>query len=252
LGGEVVLVAAIGKDEFGVHAIDELIREGVGLSVTHKEMPTGVAQIMVDKDGENMIAVASGANQVLGPDDIQSALVPHLNENAVVLASLEVPYESVMAAARLARSHNCRFILNPAPAQPLSPELLENCDILTPNEHEVSALGFENIADVFQFGVAAVVVTRGAQGADLLRPGEVLFHHPAFPVNAMDTTGAGDAFNATFAWAIAHGEQIPAALHLAVAGGALATRILGARSGMASRSELHNFVTGVKVASDNS
>ncbi|HUH99093.1 MAG TPA: ribokinase [Anaerolineales bacterium] len=244
LGGDVVLVAAVGRDEFGAQAVTELVREGVRLSVVRKELPTGVAQIMVGADGENMIAVASGANQSLEPEDIQSALVPYLTEGAVVLASLEVPHQAVLAAARLARDRKCTFILNPAPAQPLSPELLRCCNILTPNEHEMAGLGFDQIADVFQYGLEAVVVTRGAQGADLLGPRGFSLHYDAFPIQVIDTTGAGDAFNATLAWAISNGQQTTDALRLAMGGGALATRALGARAGMASQAELLGFIEG--------
>jgi ribokinase len=242
LGGEVVLVGAVGKDDFGVQAADELTLEGVKLSLIQNELPTGVAQIMVDKNGENIIAVASGANNALEPEDIKSFLLPDLIENAVVLANLEVPYETILTAARLARNRNCKVILNPAPAQPLSPDLLCNCNILTPNEHEVRALGFEDITDVFQYGVEAVIVTRGVQGADLFRPGYPIYHQDAFQIKAIDTTGAGDTFNAALAWAISNDEQIVEALRLAVAAGALATRSLGARAGMPTRSELIDFV----------
>ena len=249
LGGEADLVAAVGNDEFGIQAVEELIREGVRPSVVLKKRPTGVAQIMVDEKGENCIAVASGANQALEVGDLQASLGLLLSDPAVVLANLEVPLEAVLAAARLARERKCKFVLNPAPAQPLSLDLLRQCDILIPNEHEASALGFEDITDVFQYGLEAVVVTRGAQGADLLRPGSPIYHQAAFPVKSVDTTGAGDAFNATFAWALSNGEPITDALRLATAGGALATRSLGARSGMASQSELLDFARGLPVTS---
>jgi ribokinase len=240
LGGEVVLLAAVGNDQFGRQAINDLLLEGVTLSTVEKTSPTGVALIMVDNYGENMIAVASGANHVLDPDDIKSLLVPQLTANTVVLANLEVPYETVLAAACLAHDRRCKFILNPAPAQALPPDLLRNVDILIPNEHEVTALGFNEISEVFRYGVEAVIVTRGEQGADLLSPDGSVYHQDAFPINAKDTTGAGDAFNATFAWAVSNGKQIIDALRLAATAGALATRNLGARSGMATLSELRN------------
>ena len=241
LGGDVVLVAAIGKDEIGRQAIAELILEGVRLSTVQKGSPTGVALIMVDDNGENMIAVASGANHALGSKDIELQLVPLLTESTIVLSNLEVPYETVLAAARLAHDHNCKFILNPAPALPLTADLLQHVNFLIPNEHEVNALGFNEIRDCFHYGVEAVIVTRGAQGADLIQADGSIHHQDAFPINVKDTTGAGDAFVATFTWAVSNGKQITESLRLAVAAGALATRRLGARSGLASQSELLSY-----------
>lgn len=243
LEGNVELIAAIGKDELGNRAAEELLRDGVKpSSLIRKDLPTGVAQIMVDARGENMIAVASGANSVLSPEDIHSSLKSNLSRGDIVLANLEVSDDTVLAAAQEARKQGCRFILNPAPAHPLSPDLLSNCSILIPNEHEVAALGLENITDVFQYGVEAVVVTLGAQGTDLLQPGCAPYHLNSMPVEVKDTTGAGDAFNATFAWAISCEKSMIESLHLATAAGALATRKLGARAGMATRIELLDFL----------
>lgn len=250
LGAATRLIAAIGDDEFGREALGVLEREGVDTSgVAIQAHPTGVAQIMVDVAGENLIAVASGANGELSADHVADTLRAALRPGAVVLANLEVPDEAVLAAALAARRHGCPFVLNPAPARPLPAELLRLCDVLTPNETEAQLLGLDDADALPPSGPSAVAVTRGAAGVDLLRPRRPLHHEDAFPVDVVDTTGAGDAFSATLAWAISMGHPLEKAVRLAAAAGALATRAVGARAGLASRSDVEALAASRTAAS---
>jgi len=241
LGADVTLIGAVGDDAFGREAVENLKAERVDISqVVLKRKPTGVAQIMVDDEGENVVAVAPGANSDLAATEVEAEMGKIPARNAVVVASLEVPDAAVIAAARTARRLGWRFVLNPAPAYALSTGLLASCDILTPNEHEVGLLGMP-VENILQNGVQAIIITRGADGADLVRSGHPVLHQSAFEVDVVDTTGAGDAFSATLAWALAEGRPLEDALRLAAAGGALATRSLGARTGFASRSEVERL-----------
>ena len=241
LGADVTLIGAVGDDAFGRETVENLKAEGVDISrVVLKRKPTGVAQIMVDDEGENVVAVAPGANSDVAATEVEAAMGEIPARNAVVVASLEVPDAAVIAAARTARRLGWRFVLNPAPAYALSTGLLASCDILTPNEHEVGLLGMP-VENILQNGVQAIIITRGADGADLVRSGRPVLHQNAFEVDVVDTTGAGDAFSATLAWALAEGRPLEDALRLAAAGGALATRSLGARTGFASRSEVERL-----------
>lgn len=239
LGATTYMVGAVGEDDFGRQARFTLLAEGVDVSwVKVSSEHTGVAQVIVDQKGENLIAIASGANSTLDAGYVRQALGALLGRKGVVLCNLEIPLEAVIAAARAAREKGCLFVLNPAPAMPLPAELLRLCDVLTPNEHEVQALGRGSVAELLEEGVGAVVVTRGGQGADLLVRGGEVHHQRAFRIEVVDTTGAGDAFTATLGWALAGGRSLEEAVRLAAAGGALATRRLGARTAMASRAEL--------------
>lgn len=239
LGAITYMVGAVGSDSFAEQARESLRQEGVDISWLYtKDGPTGVAEIMVDSRGENLIAVASGANALLTAADVRAALATVLSSGAAVLSNLEIPDEAVMAAAEAAKERGCLFVLNPAPARPLSHRLLQLCDVITPNEHEAYALGLPSPEQLLEAGVGAVVITRGAEGADLLLKGRPVFHQEAFHVQVVDTTGAGDAFTGTLAWALAEGRPIEEALALASAAGALATTKVGARAGMASRDEV--------------
>jgi ribokinase len=244
LGAETWFVGLVGDDPFGKSARADL--EASGVNVTHLGTggsPTGVAAIIVDEGGENLIAVASGANGELEPGVVERALGGLLSENTVVLGGLEVPDEAVAAAARAARRAGACFVLNPAPAHPLPEELIRACDVLTPNEHEAAVLVSGSPEMLLDQGAAAVVVTQGARGADLLRPGASAHHQPPFPIDAVDTTGAGDAFSAALAWGLSEGRSLEDAIALGAAAGALATRAVGARAALPTRQEVEGLLS---------
>lgn len=243
LGARTWLVGMTGKDEHGDLIRADLAARGVDLSgVGYGRSPTGVAQIVVDRNGENQIAVAPGANDELTPDAARSHVERLAQAGSVVLAVLEVPAQGVLAAAEAARGRGCRFLLNPAPAAVLPVELLGLCDVVTPNERELKIVGEPR--ELFRSGVGAVVVTRGTGGADLLRSDGSVHHQDAFPVDVVDTTGAGDAFNGALAWGLADGRSIEEAVGLGAAAGALATRALGAREALPSREEVERLSSG--------
>jgi ribokinase len=243
LGAETALVAMVGNEDFGSEALEDLRSFGVDVSrAGTSERPTGVAQIMVDQAGENLIAVASGANTDLTGDRVDRALADLAPRGTVILAGLEVPDEAVRAAALHASEYGCPFILNPAPARELTADVIGWTDVMTPNEIEAVAQG--SVDRLLQQGARAVVVSRGAQGADLFRIGKPSKTQPAFRVDVVDTTGAGDALNAGLAWALSEGRPIEEALRLAVAAGALATRAVGARASLATRDEVERLAGG--------
>ncbi|MBA2254984.1 MAG: ribokinase [Chloroflexi bacterium] len=241
LGAHVVFVGAVGDDEEGRRCRHELVAEGIEVSpLATVAAPTGVAAILVDEAGENLIAVASGANDLLDATAVDVAFAALPDGPAVVLASLEVPLAAVERAAQVAQQRGWRLVLNPAPARPLPPTLLEACEVIVPNAGEAEALG--GLEALMAAGAGAVVVTLGAGGASLHRPGMETVRRPAPAVEVIDTTGAGDAFNGTLAWALASGWPIEAGLEAAVAAGGLSTRGSGARARLATRGELEELL----------
>ncbi|MEU7874690.1 ribokinase [Dactylosporangium sp. NPDC049140] len=221
LGGACTLIARVGPD------FDPASLSSVDLSCLARDSaPTGLAVVLVDEAGENAITVVPGANARLSPADI-----PALPGSGVLLASLEVPLDAVLAAAR----SGWRFVLNPAPAVPLPPELLSRVDVLVPNEHELAVLGAP--ADLLAAGAGAVVVTLGAAGCRIHRASGTV-DVPGHRVATVDTTGAGDAFCATLAWALDTGRDLDEAARLACAAGALATTAVGARAALPTAAEV--------------
>jgi ribokinase len=242
LGARTWLVGLTGDDESGRRAREDLRGAGVDLSeLGTGSSHTGVALIVVDDRGENLIAVASGANAEITGDMVARSLRRIGVRHAVVLANLEVSDDAVLAAASEVRARGWRFVLNPAPARALPAALLAVCDVISPNEREVKALGWPSVDALLEQGVGAVVVTGGVAGADLHRAGVPAHHQEAFPVATVDTTGAGDAFSAALTWAMAEGRSLEEAVCLAAGAGALATRQVGARASLPDRAELESF-----------
>lgn len=238
LGAATWIVGAVGDDDFGEMTRADLAAYGVALDCLGTgTQPTGVALITVDANGENAIAVASGANAELSAAEVTKALGTIEMDNAIVLANLEISDDAVRAAAAGASQRGWSFVLNPAPARPLPADVVAHCAVLTPNEHELDALGGSAEA-LLDAGAGAVVVTRGAAGADLHRAGQTVHHQDAFPTQVVDTTGAGDTFSATLAWALAAGRSLEDAVRLAAAAGALACRSVGARACLPTADEV--------------
>ena len=241
LGADVRMVACVGTDEAGDRALAGLRAAGVDdRSVRRRGDRTGMAAVLVTGDGENAIVVSPAANALLTPGDVDEALAGA--RAGVVLISLEVPLAVATAAAATAAARGLTVVVNPAPAQVLGLELLAACDVLIPNEHEVGELGQPDIGALLAAGAGAVVVTRGAAGAEVHRSGVPVRRVPAFPVDAVDTTGAGDAFCGAVAWALSTGRDLDWAVTAAGAAGALATRRTGARAGLPSLAELEDLV----------
>ena len=218
-GARVAFVGCLGDDDAGRRMLGVLADDGIDAgAVLTSEAPTGRALIVVDEGGENSIVVVPGANhQLLLPESLPSA--------DVVLCQLEVPIEQVRHALEWARRSGTTTVLNPAPAAELGDDLIGLCDVIVPNEHEVELLG--GAAALLQSGCRAVVVTRGSAGVDVHTAAGVE-HCPAFEVDVIDTTGAGDAFCGSLAARLAADDDLLEAVRWAAAAGALATTALGA------------------------
>lgn len=250
------MAGRVGYDLFADHLRASLSAAGVDVASVSgsKAQPTGVALIWVDDAGENSIVVASGANLELHASDIES-LRGALAGARFALFQLETPLETVRAAMALAHDEGAQAILDPAPAQPLSRELLELADILTPNETEALALlglprARVRLGDapalarsLRAFGARAVVLKLGDQGC-LFDDGNRQMHYPAFPVEVRDTTAAGDVFNAALAVALAEGQTIQQALQFACAAAAVSVTRPGAQASIPTRAEVEYFLSG--------
>jgi ribokinase len=248
LGADVRFVGCVGRDEHGDRIAEQFVREGIPAEGLNRVegAPTGVAVIVVDADGRNQIAVAPGANLKLVPEVLQRHAA-WLGWAEVLLCQLETPLETVERALAGARRRGVLTVLNPAPARPLSDSLLSLVDCLTPNESEAGLLsgidveGRDSAAEagrrLIGRGVERVVVTLGARGAVLCAEGRTL-QIPAFPVKAVDTTGAGDAFNGALAVGLAEGRAWDEAMRFAGAAAALACTKPGAQSSLPARSEV--------------
>ena len=255
LGAEVAMVCRLGNDVFGDFALETLQKEGVDTRFSRRDATkaTGAALIVVDAEGENSIVVAPGANESLGPDDVNHA-ADAITGADVVLTQLEIPVESVHAVLQLARASGVRTVLNPAPARPLSDSLLEQVDVLTPNRGEAALLTGRKIDDrqglvaaagvLMDRGVGAVVFTLGGEGALLVAPQETVTV-PAHKVDVVDTTGAGDAFNGALAVSLARGESLEEAVRFAVAAAALSVTKVGTAPAMPRRIDVDRFLDSV-------
>lgn len=239
----VAMVGCVGDDVDGARLTAALTREGVDVTGVRVRAGarTGVAQIAVEPSGTNTIIVAQGANGMLRPGDVLRALA-RLPAADVVLVQLEIPLDAVAAAAASA----ARIVLNPAPARPLPTELLRRVDVLVPNLPELAALtgggAPETLEEVARRGRdladgGAVVVTLGERGA-LVLDAEGDTHVPAPAVDAIDTTGAGDAFCGSLAAQLARGRALVDAVRDAVRVGALSATRPGALEAFPSRDEI--------------
>lgn len=243
-GADVLLIGAVGDDDTGRSALDELRADGVrvdGVAVLRGE-PTGVALIVVDAAGENQIAVGAGANAGVERDQVRAALVDALPDTDCVLVSTEIPLPAVVVAVETAVAVGVPCVLNPAPVLPglaglLVPRPGLRGPLLTPNVSELAALTGPGPTGVRAIGLATrteapVVVTLGGEGALVVEPGGAVEHLPARPTTVCDTTGAGDTFNGVLAAQLAAGATLLDAARAANVGAALSVGQVGARVGM--------------------
>jgi ribokinase len=253
LGAGVTFIAKIGTDSFGDMAFGLYRDEGVDTACVHRtaDAPTGVGFITVEAaTGHNCIVLDPGANEHLSANDVQN-FPDAFASVAVVLTQLEIPVPAAEAGLALGRSRDAITILNPAPVRPLPPSVLQLVDVLTPNETEAKvlagmspeqAIGPEEVArKLIREGVKQVVMTLGEKGA-LIVSASSATHVPATTVSAVDTTGAGDAFNAGLAVALASGADLEAAVRFAAITGGLAVTKEGVIPSLPKITEVVEFI----------
>ncbi|GGE28158.1 ribokinase [Pullulanibacillus camelliae] len=238
LGADVTMIGCVGDDIFGDQLIDNLRQKNVNTEHIQviKGKSSGTAQITV-KHESNSIIVVPGANNEVSAAYVAS-LEAVITQSDVVLLQLEIPLSTVMAAAKIAHDHGILVILNPAPFQRLSPELIDLIDYLTPNELEYDDL-MKNARS--RELAKKLIVTKGKRGAQYF-DGERLATVPTYNVEVVDTTGAGDAFNGALAYCLAKNKPLDTAIHFANAVGALSVKRHGAQEGMPTLEEVQLFL----------
>ncbi len=239
-GGDVIFITKIGKDLFGQQSLENYSKENIDISHIFQDInqPSGVALITVDKNGENSIAVASGANATLKIEDIQKVEDVIVNAN-VLLMQLEIPIETVEYAAKLANNSKIKVVLNPAPAIHISDELLSNVHVVIPNRNEAENLSGIIIDDwetakkaanaISSRGVSNVIITLGSAGV-FVKEGDHYYKIESTKVNVVDTTGAGDTFCGVFSVAISQGKSILQAVEVANIAAGIAVSRPGAQN----------------------
>ncbi|NED13570.1 ribokinase [Streptomyces sp. SID9124] len=240
-GGDVLMIGAVGNDEYGVRMRENLEHSGVDTDLLHTaEGPSGTAHIVVDAKGSNAIVVIPGANgtvTALGPGEMAA-----IAEADLLLLQLELPMSAVIEGARAGHAQGVRTVLTPSPVQELPSELLDHVDLLIPNEHEAAELsGYDDphaAAEILLGQVPAVLITLGSKGCLYAARGSRTIHFPAPDVTAVDTTGAGDTFVGTLAVALGERRPIPQAIAWASAAASLCVQKPGASVSMPYRSEI--------------
>lgn len=241
-GGDVAFLGAVGDDVYGEQIRSLLAANGVdvdGLATSSE--PTGTAHIVVDGEGGNSIVVVPGANGTVTLTDTHRAVI---KSAAVLMLQLELPAPLVAEAAAFARSMGVRTVLTPAPADNAPAGLLDDIDVLMPNEHELAILGGtgDPVRDARTLGVPEVLVTLGSRGSMLVSDSDVV-DAVAFDVSAVDTTAAGDTFAGAYVVALVEGRDPAAAMRWASAAAALSVGRLGASTSMPSRAEIDAFLS---------
>lgn len=250
MGHKVVFAAALGEDMFGDEAIARYRQYGVDTSyIVRKKTPSGIALIMVDAAAQNSISVALGANSELSVADVMPAL-DLIEPNDIVLMQLEIPMETVAACVAVAAAKGARVVLNPAPAAEVSADVLSKLYLITPNQTEAETLTGIEVRDeqsaraaaeaLRAKGVERVIITMGGDGA-LLDDGGRVEMVPAFRVNAVDTTAAGDVYNGAICAALAEGCSLRDAMIFGSKASAISVTRIGAQPSIPTREEVDKF-----------
>ena len=250
LGADVTFVAKVGNDSFGKVAVQGFEKEGIHTQYifTDKSLPSGVASITLNEQGQNSIIVAPGANNALSKEHIQLAKETLQNAD-LLLIQLEVPLETVLFSIELSYALGVRVILNPAPAFELPKEIYAKIDVITPNETEAFLLTGIEVVDsetaslaatkFLDWGVKHVVITLGEKGL-FYKNSETAFLMPAIKTEVKDTTAAGDIFNGALAVALSEGKNWQAALKFANIAASIGVGRLGAQASVPFRKEVDN------------
>jgi len=252
LGADVLMIGKVGNDMFGKQYLDNLKENGVIFDGVKMEegVSSGIAVIEVDSTGENHIVIIPGANQKVDKAFVDANW--DLIENRdIFLFQLEIPIDTVLYTMKRLKEIGKTIILDPAPAMVLPDEIFQYVDFITPNETEIEILTGIRVKEaddlktasqwLIDKGVKYVIAKAGKRGAYLATGGDFI-HVPGFKVNAVDTTAAGDSFNAGFAFALARGNDIKECIRFANAVGAISTTAKGAQSAMPSLSQVEIFI----------
>lgn len=252
LGCKINFISSLGNDEFGSKLLRVLQEDGIEIKhlFIDEYEHTGTALITVDANGQNQIIVISGSNMKLTPKYIESK--SHLfTDVAVVLTQLEIPIETVLRTAELAKENNAIFLLNPAPAATLPDILLPLVDYLIPNENELELLSGVKIFDqhsiehaakqLLEKNVGNIIVTQGDKGATLINS-SIIKQFSTKQVEVIDTTAAGDAFNAALAFRISEGDTIEDSIDFANNVASIVVTRMGAQSSMPYLNEIKNLL----------
>ncbi len=252
LGATVSMIGKLGSDLFADQLLANLEQAGVDCSHIEKmpQQATGVAFVTLDPEGDNSIVVAPGANWMLTPADIRQR-EDLIRQAKLLMVQLEIPLETVMEAISIAKRHRVPVLLDPAPAQPLSKELLSMVDYIVPNEKEIAQLTGVDVTDQITAKIAAVELLRkgvsivfaklGEKGVVVINANRTFFVEP-YEVQAVDSTGAGDAFAGAVGAALVNGKDIWAAVKFASAIGAITVTRKGAQASMPNLEEAELFM----------
>ncbi|WP_086113480.1 ribokinase [Xenorhabdus beddingii] len=253
-GADITFIACVGQDDIGERIRQQLVKDNVKTSSIEiiEGETTGVALIFVNQQGENVIAISAGANGVLTPDYFLR-YEQVVKEADALLLQLETPLETVQLAAETAKQHHAKVILNPAPAQKISEQLLSLVDIITPNETEAECLtgiavkdaaGAEKASQALHNkGIETVIITLGGRGVWLSEKGKKGKIVPGFKVEAIDTIAAGDTFNGALITGLLEGKEMLTAIRFAHAAAAIAVTREGAQPAIPWRNEIDAFLS---------
>lgn len=252
LGGDVKFVTCLGSDSNGRNTLSYFQKEG--LDVSHALMvdhaPTGTAVILVNDEGENCIVVTAGANNELLPKYIEE-IEGEISKAGMVVLQMEIPFDTVTRVVGIASKHAVPVLLNVAPAREVSAELLRHIEILVVNETEgekvsgqsIAGIGEEGVMDrLMQMGAKTVILTLGKKGC-IVRTATVTKHLPAFEVEAVDTTAAGDTFCGGLVAGLIKGRELIEAVKFATAAAAICVTRMGAQPSIPTEEEVTKFLT---------
>lgn len=257
-GAKTKFMAKVGNDTFGDEMISRLKEEGITVDyiIRDKKEYSGIAFILIDKNGENMISVAPGANAKLCIEDVEKC-EDIIKSATVVMVQMEIPMETIQKIFQIATKGKSIKILNPAPLKPIPHDLFPQIDIIVPNEGEIyrlhSLLNLKEISenqdkqiihasrDLANLGVNTIITTLGNKGSILYRSDEKeVIKTPAYKVKAVDTVGAGDCFNGVLASKLCQGENVSKAVKYATAASSIAVTRKGAQDSMPFAKEIHD------------
>ena len=251
MGGEVSFITSLGDDVFGHNAMEGYKAEGINMSGSkiHSDKASGVALITVNADGENEIVVASGANNLLNIEQLDSC-VEILKSSPLILTQLETPMAVVSYLASFCKKREIPLVINPAPAQKLDDEILKGLYLITPNETETTILTGKEVTDeksaslaadiLLNMGVQNVLITMGKRGSFFKNADDQFTITPP-KVTAIDTTAAGDVFNGALVVFLSEGRSWRESIDMASKAAALSVTRMGAQTSAPKRQEIANF-----------